>query len=397
MLLSLALIFILGIALGKFFNRINMPSLLGMLLTGIMLSPYVFNLIDENILNISSELRKIALIIILSRAGMNLDLRELKKVGRPAFLMCFVPACFEILGITILAPILLGVTHLEAIVIGTVVSAVSPAIIVPKMLKLKDEGYGTNKSIPQLIMAGASVDDVFVIVLFTTFSGLLQSGEMNSASFLVIPTSVIFGSIGGFIVGILLYFLFTKVQLNTNYKVLTILSLSFLFLTFEDSLNGFIGFSGTLAVMSLGISLKIKNNDMTKGISNKFSSLWAAAEILLFVLVGATVNPSSIISSGFNVVLLIILALIFRVTGVLCCLIKSDLNVKERLFVSVSYLPKATVQAAIGGLPLAMGLSVGNVVLNVAVVSILVTAPIGAFLIDILYKKCLTKTNKPNN
>lgn len=393
MLFTFALIFLGGVFLGKVFQFLKLPNLLGMLIAGILLGPSVLNLIDPSTAAISSDLRKIALIIILTRAGMNLDINKLKKVGRPAILMCFVPACFEIVGVAILAPPLLGISVLEALVVGTVLAAVSPAVIVPKMLKLKEEGYGVNKSIPQIIMAGASVDDVFVIVLFTTFSELVKTGNVNALNFLTIPTSIIFGIIGGVICGVILHILFNKIKTTTDQKVLIILSISFLFLTLEKSLDGlFVGFSGSLAVMSLGIFLNIKDNKQTEKLAEKFGALWSGAEILLFVLVGATVNVNYAISSGINTVLLILLVLIFRILGVFACLLKTNLNIKEKVFMAMSYIPKATVQAAIGGLPLAMGLAVGDTALTVAVVSILITAPVGAFLVDIFYKKCLTHT-----
>ncbi len=391
MLLSLALIFILGMVLGKGFERLQMPKLLGMLLTGILLGPYVLNLLDEKILGISTELREIALIIILVRAGLNLDIADLKKVGRPAILMCFVPACFEILGMMLLAPKLLDITLLEAAIMGTTVAAVSPAVIVPRMINLIEEGYGKEKSIPQMVMAGASVDDIFVIVLFTAFTGLAQSGEMSAVQFLTIPTSIIFGLIGGVVIGLSLSWLFGKVHIRDSEKVTIILAISFLLVTFEDTLTGAVGFSGLLAIMALGATFKTKKEVTAKRLSLKFSKLWVGAELLLFVLVGATVNVEYALKAGLVSVILIILVVMFRMFGVGVCLFKTNLNSKEKLFTSFAYMPKATVQAAIGGIPLAMGLGCGEIVLTVAVVSIIVTAPIGAFLIDKSYKKLLEK------
>lgn len=391
MLLSLALIFIVGMSLGKICELIKLPSLVGMILTGILLGPYALNLLDSSVLDISTQLRQIALIIILARAGMNLDLSELKKVGRPAILMCFVPACFEILGTVIFAPIFFGLTTLESLVLGTVIAAVSPAVIVPRMLKLKDEGYGTKKAIPQLVMAGASVDDVFVIVLFTAFSTLAQTGELDYTSFFVIPTSIIFGILGGVIIGLALSFVFSKIHMADTSKVILMLSISFILVTVESWFTGAIGFSGLLAIMAMGLTLRSKKLEMTTRVSAKFSKLWSAAQILLFVLVGATVDISYALEAGLFAIALIAAVLIFRAVGVLVCVAKSDLNKKERVFTIISYMPKATVQAAIGGLPLAMGLDCGKIVLSVAVVSILLTAPIGAFLIDNTYKKLLQK------
>ncbi|MBC8558455.1 cation:proton antiporter [Fumia xinanensis] len=391
MLISLALVFMCGISLGAVFQKLKLPSLLGMLLTGILLGPYVLNLLDPTILNISSDLRQIALIIILTRAGLNLDIRDLKRVGRPAVLMCFVPACFEIAGMVIFAPLFLGVTRMEAAVMGTVIAAVSPAVIVPKMLKLMEDGYGKHKSIPQMIMAGASVDDVFVIVLFTAFTGLAKGGSIAPIQFLTIPTSILFGLFGGLISGLLLVWIFKKVHIRDSEKVVIILSVSFLLVTAEHSLTGIIGFSGLLAVMALGATLQQKKQDLAKRLSGKFSKLWVGAEVLLFVLVGATVNINYALKAGAASVLLILCALAFRMAGVFVCVIKTSLSKRERVFCALAYMPKATVQAAIGGLPFAMGLACGNMVLTVAVLSILITAPLGAVLIDTTYQKLLDK------
>lgn len=390
-LLSLALLFLSGMALGKVFETLRLPKLLGMLLTGILLGPYVFNLLDPKILNVSTELRQIALIIILTRAGLSLDIKDLKKVGRPAILMCFIPACFEIIGMLILAPMLLGITILEAAIMGTVVAAVSPAVIVPRMLKLMKSGYGRSKSIPQMIMAGASVDDVFVIILFTAFTGLAQSGTITPAHFLTIPTSIILGLLGGVIVGLALSLLFAKVHIRDTGKVILILSVSFLLVTLENVMTGVIGFSGLLAVVALGASIQQKKYEVSKRLSGKFSKLWVGAEVFLFVLVGAAVNISYALNAGVLAILLIIGALFFRIMGVFVCLIKTNLNKKERIFTAFAYMPKATVQAAIGGLPLAIGLSCGDIVLAVAVLSIIISAPIGAMLVDVSYKELLSK------
>lgn len=389
MLLSLALVFLCGMTLGGIFQKLKLPRLLGMLLTGILLGPYVLNLLDPTILNISTDLRQIALIIILTRAGLNLDINDLKRVGRPAVLMCFVPACFEILGMLIFAPMFLGITHLEAAIMGTVIAAVSPAVIVPKMLKLMERGYGKNKSIPQMIMAGASVDDVFVIVLFTAFTSLAKGGTITPIRFLTIPTSIAFGLSGGVITGLLLALLFSKRHIRDSSKVVIILSVSFLLVTVEHSLTGVIGFSGLLAVMAMGATLQQKKYEVSKRLSGKFSKLWVYAEVLLFVLVGATVNISYALKAGLVAIALILCVLTFRMIGVFACLIKTSLNKKERIFSAIAYMPKATVQAGIGGLPLSMGLACGDIVLTVAVLSILITAPLGAALIDATYKKLL--------
>ena len=396
MLLSLALVFMCGMSLGAVFQKLKLPSLLGMLLTGILLGPYVLNLLAPAILNISADLRQIALIIILTRAGLNLDIRDLKRVGRPAVLMCFVPACFEIAGMVIFAPLFLGVTRMEAAVMGTVIAAVSPAVIVPKMLKLMEGGYGKRKSIPQMIMTGASVDDVFVIVLFTAFTGLAKGGSIAPMQLLTIPTSILLGLFGGLIFGLLLAWIFEKVHIRDSGKVVIILSVSFLLVTAEHSLTGIIGFSGLLAVMALGATLQQKKQDLAKRLSGKFSKLWVGAEVLLFVLVGATVNINYALKAGAASVLLILCALAFRMAGVFACVIKTSLSKRERVFCTLAYMPKATVQAAIGGLPLAMGLACGNIILTVAVLSILITAPLGAVLIDATYQKLLDKDGADN-
>ncbi|MFW6679962.1 cation:proton antiporter [Lacrimispora sp. AGF001] len=391
MLLSLALVFLIGMTLGSLFEKLKLPSLLGMILTGMILGPYALRLLDSSLLGISTELRQVALIIILTRAGLNLDMKDLKKVGRPAVLMCFIPASCEIAAMIILAPMFLGITRLEAAIMGTVVAAVSPAVVVPRMLKLIETGYGTTKSIPQIIMAGASVDDVYVIVLFTAFTGLAGGKAITPSDFLTIPTSIVFGLISGAAAGIILSSFFTRIHLRDSVKVLLILSISFLLVASEHHLKGNIGFSGLLAVMALGAVLRQKKYELSRRLSLKFSKLWVAAEVLLFVLVGATVNIQYALKAGLMAVILIFCVIVFRMAGVFLCLIKTPLNKKERIFTAFAYMPKATVQAAIGGLPLAMGLSCGDIVLTVAVLSILVTAPLGAFLIDRSYKVLLAK------
>lgn len=389
MLLSLAVIFLCGMGMGAVFRRLNLPQLLGMLLTGILLGPYALNLLDGSILSISADLRQIALIIILTRAGLNLDVEDLKKVGRAAVLMCFVPASFEILGMLALAPRILGISLLDAAIMGTVVAAVSPAVIVPKMLKLMEERYGTGESIPQLIMAGASVDDVFVIVLFTSFTGLAQGGTASALDLLRIPTSIVLGLAAGALCGLLLALAFRRIHMRDSAKVIIILSISFLLVTLEHSLSGALGFSGLLAVMGMGIALQRRRGEVAARLSAKYSKLWVAAELLLFVLVGATVDVGYALASGGAAVLLIFGVLVFRMAGVFLCLLGTSLDRRERLFCMIAYMPKATVQAAIGAIPLSMGLACGQIVLTVAVLSILITAPLGSFLIERTYKKLL--------
>lgn len=392
MLLSLALIFLCGMSLAALFRRLSLPSLLGMLITGILLGPYVLDLIAPNLLAISADLRKIALIVILMRAGLNLDINDLKKVGRPAVLMCFVPACFEIAGMVLIAPKLLSIPVLEAAVAGAVVAAVSPAVIVPKMLFLIENNYGTKKGIPQLIMAGASVDDVFVIVLFTAFTGLLQGGSVSVSSFASIPVSIVLGLALGILSGMLLSRFFARFHMRDTTKVILLLSISFLFVTGEDALKQFVPFSGLLAVMSMGIALKVKKKTVSDRLSLKFSKLWVGAEVLLFVLVGAAVDIQYAASAGWNAVLLILLVLIFRMAGVFLCMLGTPFTAKEKVFCMIAYTPKATVQAAIGSIPLSMGLACGQLVLTVAVLSILITAPLGALGIDLTYRKFLDRT-----
>lgn len=391
MLLSVALIFIIGMSLGKLFQRGGLPPLLGMLLTGIILGPYMLNLLDDSILMISAELRQMALIIILVRAGLNLDLQDLKKVGRPAVLMCFVPACFEIFGMILLGPKLLGLSMLEAAILGTVIAAVSPAVIVPRMLKLMTEGYGTKKSIPQMVLAGASVDDVFVIVLFTSFTSLAQGGTIDLSVLLSVPLSILFGIFVGGITGKLLSKGFRYFHIRDTSKVIIVLSISFLFVTLENWLSNIVGFSGLLAVMALGIALHQTNPSVAKRLSLKFSKLWSGAEILLFVLVGALININYALNAGLIAIMIVLGSLVFRMVGVFVSLLGTNLNANEKRFTAMAYTPKATVQAAIGGIPLAMGLPSGEVILTVAVISIIITAPIGAVLIDQTYSKLLSK------
>jgi NhaP-type Na+/H+ or K+/H+ antiporter len=391
MLTSIAIILLLGLFVGRIFSKLRLPSLLGMIIVGIAISPHCLNIVDKSIISISGDLRQIALVIILTRAGLSLNISDLKKVGRPAILMCFVPACVEIIGTIIFAPLLLGVSVLDAAIIGSVIAAVSPAVIVPRMIKLIDEGYGKEKSIPQLILAGASVDDVFVIVVFTALTTLASTGKISSVSFLQIPVSICLGILLGGCVGFILTKFFKRFHMRDSVKVLIILSVSFLLLEVQNRLEGIIPVSGLLAIMSLGIFINQKYDILAKRLSVKYNKLWLCAEIFLFVLVGMAVDIKYAFSAGFVVILLVILALICRMLGVLFSLIKAKLNKKEKLFCAIAYTPKATVQAAIGTIPLAMGLSCGEMALTVAVVSILLTAPFGAICVDNLYKKLLSK------
>ena len=391
MLLTIALILLLGMFMGGICKKIKLPSLLGMLLTGIMLGPYVLDLLDENILGISSELRKMALVIILTRAGLGLDLSGLKKIGRPAILMCFIPASFEVIGVILLSHQFMGETVLEAAIMGAVLAAVSPAVVVPRMVKLMEEGYGTKEGIPQLILAGASVDDVYVIVLFSTFISMMQGDKASVIHFVNIPISIILGIVLGLLIGSVLAYYFKKVHIRDTTKVLIILSISFLLVVMEDVLVTSITFSALIAIMFIGIGLQKKREVVARRLSVKYEKLWVAAEVFLFVLVGATVNIAYLSKVGGSALIVIIGALLFRMLGVFVCLFGTNLSKKERIFVMLAYTPKATVQAAIGGIPLSLGFACGDRILTVAVLAIVLTAPLGAFAIDLSYKKLLTK------
>lgn len=397
MLTSLALIFLVGLAVAAICRRLRLPGLIGMLITGMVLGPYVLDFLDPSILSISAELRKIALIIILLKAGLSLDLNDLKKVGRPAILLSFVPASFEIMGYVLLAPAILGITRLEAAIMGTVLAAVSPAVVVPRMVQLMEQKYGTEKSIPQMIMAGASCDDIFVIVLFTAFLNMAQGEATGILDFVNIPISIVSGIIVGGLAGYLLYLFFEtsyahKHCVRNSMKVIVVLGFSFFLVALEGWLEGTLSISGLLAVVSMACVLKMKSTSfVSKRLSEKFGKLWLAAEVMLFVLVGAAVDIRYTLGAGIAVVLMIALALVLRACGVLLCIAHTNLSWKERLFCIIAYLPKATVQAAIGSVPLAAGLSCGSIVLSVAVLAIVITAPLGALGIDHTYLRLLEK------
>ena len=392
MLFSLSLILILGFSLSGIFNRLRLPGLLGMILTGIILGPYALNLISPDILDISSDLREIALIIILTRAGLNIDIKDLKKVGRPAILMCFVPALFEITAVTLLAPLFFNISYIEAAIMGSVLAAVSPAVIVPRMIHLIDSGYGKDKSIPQLIMAGASVDDIFVIVLFASFMGMYGGEGFNPTSLLLVPVSIISGMGLGIISGFIFVKVFKAIHVRDTVKALIMLSIAFLFVSLEDFIKPYFPVSGLLAVMAFSATILSTYEVLAKRITGKFSKIWVAAEVLLFVLVGAAVDISYLKGAGIASILFILSALVFRIAGVNVSLLGTSLDKKERIFCSIAYLPKATVQAAIGAVPLAAGVGAGNLILTVAVVAILISAPLGAIGVDNTYKKLLHKS-----
>lgn len=397
MLASLSLIFLVGLAMGAICQKLKMPRIIGMLVTGIVLGPYVLDFLDPSILSISSELRKLALIIILLKAGLSLDLKDLKKAGRPAILMSFVPATCEIAGYILFAPLLLGINRIEAAIMGAVLGAVSPAVVIPRMVMLMEEKYGTKKAIPQMIMAGASCDDIFVIVLFTTFLSMAQVGSADIIDFVNIPVSIVLGILLGAVTGYGLYLFFEtsyahKHCVRNSTKVIIVLGFSMLLVSVEGWLEGKVSVSGLLAVVSMACVIKIKSTAfVSKRLSEKFGKLWIAAEVVLFVLVGAAVDIRYTLSAGIAAVFMIFIALIFRTAGVLICTIKTKLNMKERIFCVIAYLPKATVQAAIGSVPLAAGLACGKIILSVAVLAIIITAPLGALGIDNTYKKLLEK------
>ena len=397
MLTSLAYIFLAGLAMAGICQQLKIPRIIGMLAVGILLGASVLNLLDPSILMISADLRKMALIIILLKAGLSLNISDLKKVGRPAIMMSFLPASFEILGYVLLGPVLLGLSVIEAAVMGAVLAAVSPAVVVPRMVQLMETGYGTKKSIPQMIMAGASCDDIFVIVLFTTFAGMAQGGSAGIGDFVGIPVSIVLGVLLGGAVGWLTGRFYETAYahrhcVRNSMKVIILLGLSFLLVSVESWLEGTVPVSGLLAVVSMAAVLKLSSVDfVSKRLSEKFGKLWLAAEVILFVLVGAAVDIRYTLVAGPAAVLLILLALVIRSVGVTVCMLGTKLNIRERLFCVLAYLPKATVQAAIGSVPLSMGLSCGNMVLSVAVLAIIITAPLGAFAIDLSYRRLLEK------
>lgn len=397
MLTSLAFIFLVGLALAALCQRLHLPRIIGMLFTGILLGPYVLNVLDPSILSISADLRQMALIIILLKAGLSLDLADLKKVGRPAVMMACVPASFEILAFFLLAPVILGVNRIEAAVMGAVLGAVSPAVVVPRMVQLMDSRYGTGKSIPQMVLAGTSCDDIYVIVLFSTFVSMAQGGAAHVMDFVNIPVSIVLGVLLGAAAGWLLSQFFETAYAHKHYvrnsmKVIVVLGVSFLLMAVETWLEGIVSVSGLLAVVSMACVLKIRSTSfVSKRLSEKFGKLWLAAEVILFVLVGAAVDIRYTLAAGPAAVLMILAALAFRSVGVALCVAGTQLTWKERLFCMIAYLPKATVQAAIGSVPLAMGLPCGQMVLSVAVLAILITAPLGALGMDLTYRKLLTR------
>lgn len=393
MIFSIGLILILGFIIGWLLSKIKIPGLVGMIIVGLLIGPYCLGLIDEKILSISTELRQVALVIILTRSGLNLDIDSLKKIGRPAILMSFIPATLEIIGITLISQLLLEITIFESILLGTVLAAVSPAVVSPRMIKLIEERFGENHQVPKLILAGSSVDDIYVIVLFYTFLGLVGNNTFDFVSITMIPVTIILGVLLGIIVGLILSYILKKTNFKTAINILIIISSSFLMIGLENMLKDYISISSLLGIMVTGIVLLFRNKEKAKQLSDGYNNLWIFFEIILFVLVGATVDFSYAINNGLMAILILIIGLLFRTLGVLLCLIKTKLTFKERLFTILAYIPKATVQASIGGIALSLGLSCGSIILTVSVISILITAPIGAILIDNLSSKLLDRTD----
>lgn len=387
MLLSVGLIILGGLLGGWLASKIHLPRIIGMLFVGILTGPYLLNIIDPSVLEISGEIRKIALIIIIVKAGLSLDINDLKRIGRTAVMLCFVPATLELLAFLLFAPYLMGVTRLQAAILGAVMGAVSPAVTIPRLTQMIDEGYGVKKGIPQMLIAGASADDIYVIVIFTTLVGMEAGDRVNALSFLKIPTEILLGILAGILLGIVLSLFFSKFHMRDSLKVTIITALSMILYWLE----GVIPVSGLLAVMTVGIVLNRKRPDVAKRLSIKYNKLWVAAEIFLFVLVGATVNISYVSKAGLGMIVMLFIGLMFREAGTLVSIVKTGLNKKEILFCLISELPKATVQAAIGGVPLTMGLECGNVVLTMAVVSIVITAPLGAIGMDISKERLISK------
>jgi len=390
-LTSLALILLSSVVLGSIFRAIKLPPLLGMLLVGILLGPHLLNLIAGPILEVSASLREIALIVILTRAGLSLNIRDLKIVGRPAIMLCMIPALTEIIGYILFATLFIGTSILESAIIGTVIAAVSPAVVVPRMISLQEEGYGTLHSVPQMVNAGSSMDDIFVIVAFTALVGMAKGGKFDFGIFWEVPVSIVLGIGVGAGVGYLLVLFFRHVHTRDTIKIIVMVSLAFLFVTLENALAKYLPFSAMLAVVTVGVIYNALDPIRSSRLSKKYEKIWVFAEIILFVLVGAEVDLHYVARSGGVVVGIIFLALLFRMGGVFLSLIKTPLSFKERLFCAIAYIPKATVQAALGAIPLAMGLGCGPIVLTAAVLSIIITAPLGAFTIDLTSHRLLSK------
>ena len=393
--LSLGLILITGWLIGFLLEKLRLPGFVGMMVIGVLLGPTVLNWISPEILEISSILRQIALVIVLTRSGLNLDLRELKKVGRSAILMCFVPATFEIVAVGISAHYLLDLSWFEGFLLGCVLGAVSPAVVSTRMIKLIDAGY-TRKSIPQIVLAGASADDIYTIILFYSFLGTVETGKFDALSVGLMPMTILCGIALGIVMGLLLVIFYKETNFSLPINVLIFFGLSLLLLGMEELLQQYFDISSLLAVMVMGMIVLLKLPEKAKELSNGFNGIWKFFEIILFVLVGAAVNFDTVLESGGFGILVLLIGLFFRSIGVCLCMIKTGMTFKEKLFCVFAFIPKATVQASIGGIALSMGLECGGIVLAVAVLSIFITAPIGGFLIDLTGKRWLGRMEIPD-
>lgn len=394
---SLGLIILPGFIIGWFLSKIKIPGLAGMILFGIVVGPYVLNLISEQMLNLSDQLRQMALVIILTRSGLNLDVKKLLKIGHSAILMCFLPATFEIISVTLVGHYLLNISFIQSAMLGAVLAAVSPAVVSPRMINLINKSIGTSKQIPQVILAGASFDDIYVIVLFYCFLNIATNNNFSALSLLKIPTSLITGIVIGIVFGFFVGKLFKFLVSETIFKVILIFGLNVLFLYFEyliSSVNfSFFSYNALISVLVFNITIFIINREGVKEISDTFNNLWIVFEIILFVLVGAKLQIKTLNLNALQMLLTIFIGLIFRAIAVYLCFIKTNLNFKEKMFCVLSFMPKATVQASIGAVAQSNGVDPNGIILSTSILSILLTAPIFAFLIDITYKKLLL-TNK---
>ncbi len=393
MLVSVALILVSGVVLEYTLKMLKLPALLGYLIAGILLGPFGLNLVDSDLLRLSPDIRQVALIVILTRAGLSLDIKRLLEVGRPAIMMCFVPATIEIIASMILGPLFFGFSLIQSLLIGAILAAVSPAVVVPRMVDLIQSRRGTNKQVPQMILAGASADDVFVLVLFSAFLTIALGGSVSAWTFMQVPVSIIAGILGGAVLGYLLNILFVHVRLKRVFQVMILLTSGMLLMSLEAVFAGL--FSGILAVISMNIMIRTQSEKLSDDLSGSFNQIWFVAEIFLFFLVGVSVNPANAVSYGFLPILFILILSLCRLfIGVKLSLLKTPFNKKEKTFVLMSYLPKATVQAAIGSVPLANGIAGGELMLALAVLSILITAPFGAIGMDYFAPRLLTNDSE---
>ena len=393
MALSLALIILFGLAADYLFIRMRLPGLIGMLMVGILCGPHVFDLIKPELLRVSADFRMIALIVILLRAGLETKRDTLNRVGRTAITMSCVPAFFEGIAVMFVAHRLLGISVLEAAMLGAIVSAVSPAVVVPLMVDFIDRGRGAGKGIPTLILAASAIDDVFVIVIFSVLLGIYAGGSTSIAlSLLQIPFSIILGILTGILTGLIIYRIFVKYRPRATKKGLILIGISILFVWFEGAIENIIHISALIGIMTIGFIILEKSESMAHVISKKLGKVWIFAEILLFVLVGAQVDIHVAWDAGLAGALVICIGLIFRSIGTYISIIGTGYDFKEKMFCIVAYIPKATVQAAIGAVPLAAGVDGGEIILAVAVLSIILTAPVGAIGIKLIGERVLKES-----